>query len=587
MIPPFLSKHIGLIALAAACFIGFWLSPHSLGITDLDEGLYASAAREMALTSDWVTPRVNGRPFFEKPPLLYWLSAASIRAFGPTERAVRLPSAMAATLTVIFVYAFGCLYLDRRSALLGAAALALAPLSIASARLATTDATLVLLVTCTLSCAYHASHRGHGASVAWSLAAWLCAALGTLAKGAPGFVLPVLILALHALLIRHVGVAALGRSILRVRHLIGLMLFMAVVAPWHIAAWHANGGPFVEEYIVRQHIGRFRGGDTAHHAPVWFYVPGFLAGFFPWSVFAAASLWPVRRRDELDREDAGRRSEVLRFLKIWFAVVFLLFSAGGSKLISYILPLYPAAALLAGDWLIHACSRPRANRTVAAGALAALAVALVLLACLLVPGPVVALINRYADRPVEIRSVPSEAIGLAVWLAGIVAVGMLATAGLALRNRGWLTPVAMGATMAAFVVALLYLGVPLAQSRMVGTLHEAASRAGALAGRSGSITVALRGPRRPSVLFYMPDGVIRGHRVAEVDANASHPLSAALTDAALRLRSSGPRLAIVDSGAIGEIEAGLRYPTPWRIAVVTDDGRYAVVRLEPVAASGS
>src|SRR5439155_1655385 len=111
---------------------------------------------------------------------------------------------------------------------------------------------------------------------------------------------------------------------------------------------------------------RFRGGDEVHKLPFWFYIPAFLLGFFPWSVFAIPAL--------LERDQSNRPSTAVNarlFLKVWFAVVFIAFSISGSKLVSYILPMYPAAALLVGDWCARAANDQAKRKITVIGGLCA------------------------------------------------------------------------------------------------------------------------------------------------------------------------------------------------------------------------
>ncbi|MBM3494309.1 MAG: glycosyltransferase family 39 protein [Armatimonadetes bacterium] len=543
-----------LIGLCAACFVGFWFTPHTLGITDLDEGLYAAAAREMVLTGDWVTPRVNGEPFFEKPPLLYWLSATAIRAFGAREWAVRLPAAVAATLMVIATFAFGTRYLDRASATYGAVFLPLAPMTFAAGRLATTDAALALCVSCSLFAAYAALRPSKEPGdrrdrSRWALLAWGAAGLGVLAKGAPGVLLPLLTLVAYRLVVRRERVCGLLGNVVTLRTGLGVALFAVIVLPWHIAAWRANGGPFVEEYIVRQHVGRFRGGDTAHHAPPWFFVPGFLAGFFPWSVFAVAALRP----DRAGGDHPHPEPDALAFLRTWVAVVFVAFSLGGSKLISYILPLYPGAALLAGHWLSSACARRQSRKLLAGGALAALAVAGLVSACLLWPEPAVGLVNRYADRVVRLAPADREMLRTAGYAVGAGCAGLLAFAALALSGRTRYAPASLAVGMAAFFIGILLWGVPIARDRMVGGLHSMAATAALEAGTSGIVAIAIRGPRRPSVLFYVPDRVLREHRLRELDPDDHGGWRAALSDVMSAQPARSLDSALLDADAVGAV----------------------------------
>src|SRR5262249_6785892 len=119
---------------------------------------------------------------------------------------------------------------------------------------------------------------------------------GVLSKGLPGILVPLLTASMFALVESSWSIRTAGKSLLRLRPITGLVLFLAIAVPWHIAAYRASGKAFTEEYIVRQHIDRFRGGDTAHRAPFWFYIPGFMLGMFPWSFFVPAALLALRKR---------------------------------------------------------------------------------------------------------------------------------------------------------------------------------------------------------------------------------------------------------------------------------------------------
>lgn len=527
-----------LATLASLCVATFWIGLGSLGITDLDEGLYVAAARDIVLTGDLITPRVGGQPFFEKPPLLYWLVALCISVFGSHEFAARLPSALAATLTVALTYWYGRSFLGRRPAIFGGALLAVSPVLVGSARLATTDALLVLFVTCAMISLYRA-WAGGTRSLWWAAAGVFCG-LGVLTKGAPGLVLPIATFVVFVL-VRSAGTRDLAEAARRLKALMLVLLVAAVVAaPWHFAVWRANGSVFVREYLVRQHVQRFQGGDRGHQAPVWFFVPGFLIGCFPGSLFAVAALFS-RRTDAPDT--ATRTSPVEStaqdgrlFLKTWFWVTFLLFSFGGSKLISYILPLYPAAALLAGDWLERMGRHKDLARPLVFTGMAAGAVLGLLLTALLFPEPVVQLIQHSADRPITLdthhRVLLREGAALTTILLSGVAFFVLFVR---LRQVGAATG-ALIAGSASFIVAAVYLGIPRIQEEGMGSLHRMTRRAGELIASRGTLVTAVGSPRRPSIYFYLPEPVVRERRVQE--ASPEHLESADLPDGALVLTRS-------------------------------------------------
>jgi len=511
--------------LIVLCLVSFWLGLGSLGITDLDEGLYTAASREMALTGDFITPRVNGEPFFEKPPLLYWLSAFAIRIFSTTESSARLPSAIAATLLVALTFWFGSRRLSPVAALLGAAFLSLSPVMVAAGRLSTTDALLTLCVTLAIVAAEEAT-RAHRRRFTWFLVSACACGVGVLAKGAPAIVLPAITL----------GVWYFGferrslRPLLRIRSwavILGMTFVIALIAfPWHMAALQANGRAFVDEYVVRQHLMRFQGGDVSHRAPFWFFVPGFLAGMFPWSLFTAAALC-VRNRQSItqaNQNSEGPSSAILpklqqpvstrTLLKTWFWVTFIIFSASGSKLISYILPLYPAAALLAGDYVAKLAKSPRAPRVMTTGGLAALVILVGLWLALVWPDPLLVLINRYSTKPVALSPDARRLLAACVLPLGITVGAPVAM--LVWAHRPELAAGVSAAVMTAFVLVVLWRGVPIINQKAIGSLHALAAYGGRLVADGGSLIVAIGSPRRPSIFFYVPDRVLVEHRVHEV-----------------------------------------------------------------------
>lgn len=539
--------------LVGLCALAFWVRLGALGITDLDEGLYTEAAREMALTGDIVTPRVNHRPFFEKPPLLYWLGALSIQTFGRTEFAVRFPSALAASLLVLLTSWFGRRRLGRLPGLLAGAFLALGPVMVGAGRLATTDALLTLCVAATIVCLFEARQASGSLRVSWAVSSAIAAGCGALAKGAPAIVLPVLVLALWWVFVRiraatdptrrHSTTVSTRSAQPFASHVIlitlCLSLVLLVTLPWHLAAWHANGRVFVQEYIIRQHLQRFQGGDQSHRAPVWFFIPGFLLGFFPWSVLTAAAL--VERSSPTSGSSGARQTrgpqeapsksgtdasffhgsecladaEVRSLLKTWFWVTFLVFSASGSKLISYILPLYPAAALLAGDYVVRLGRSSRSPKWLVIAASAGLGILAILWLGLMWPDPTVALVNRYADRHVVLSDTVRTLLRRGGTLLAPALLGLLAAVVASWVRRPVHAAAMALAGMAAFVALVVHLGVPLLNRYTIGSLHALTRRGGRMIADRGVLIVDISAPRRPSVLYYVPDDAIRHQRVLE------------------------------------------------------------------------
>jgi 4-amino-4-deoxy-L-arabinose transferase-like glycosyltransferase len=335
----------------------------------------------MAETGDIVTPRLNSRtllqpqrqtvPFYEKPIAVYWLCASSMALLGKSEWAARLPVALLSLAVTLMVYALGRRRYGERAGLLAGIVYATAPMTLIDARQMTTDALLVTWFTLamigfwiTISHASDAGseseeYRSSGKTATFTGPAlfWLGCGLSVLTKGAVGLLLPMLVVGIFAA-VEHGRISGSGHAVLRtflqLKPAPGLLLFLAIAVPWHaailrVAETDANGRTWFQEYILRQHIGRFRGLDKVHNAPPPTYLLYFLVGFFPWSCLAPAAFLFRRPAEETNSQPSRDRFRTL--LLVWFWTIFLFFSASSAKLPTYIVPAYPAAALLMGGWL--------------------------------------------------------------------------------------------------------------------------------------------------------------------------------------------------------------------------------------------
>jgi hypothetical protein len=332
------------LALCAGTLFAFQLGERALWSPD--EGRYAEVAREMVVTGDYVTPRLEGVKFFEKPPLFYWLQAVSIRLFGVNEWALRLWPALFAVLGCLAVYAGGRKFFDRRIGLIAAAVLATSGLYYAMSHIANLDMGLTTLLTAALL-AFLAGTRappGPGRRAALAIF-YILMALAVLDKGLIGVVLPVLIIA--------TWVALTGEwRMLKSLHLpSGLFLLAAIAVPWHILAARANP-EFLYFYFVREHFQRFLFKNGPLDYPLTF-VPVLLIGLFPWTVFLFQAL-----RHNLDGAPGAHGQRETLFFLVWAGWVFLFFSLSSSKVVPYILPMFPPLAILLGRYLSAAWDRP-------------------------------------------------------------------------------------------------------------------------------------------------------------------------------------------------------------------------------------
>jgi 4-amino-4-deoxy-L-arabinose transferase-like glycosyltransferase len=307
-----------------------------------DEGRYAEIAREMAVTGDWTTPRLNGIRYFEKPPLQYWATAAAYLAFGVGEWTARLYPALAGALTVLLVWRVGRRMFGRVEGDLAAQVAASMLWPVANAHLNTLDAGLTAW--CTVLLAGFVWAQRDGATAAERRTGMACAAVGVagavMSKGLIGLVLPGGAGALYLLATRQ------WRLLARLHPIVGAAIVLAVCAPWFVLV-SLRHPEFAHFFFVHEHFARYLSEETHRRAePWWTFGPLLLAGTLPWTLAALGGLVRGAVAEAGDRTFRPRL-----FLACWAAFVFLFFSASASKLPSYILPMFPALAWLAGDLL--------------------------------------------------------------------------------------------------------------------------------------------------------------------------------------------------------------------------------------------
>lgn len=300
---------------------------------DIDEGLNSEAAREMIQSGNYVVPTFNYKLRSAKPVLLYWLQAGSYHLFGVNEFAARLPSALAALLAVLATYEFGRIMFGLRVAFLAGVILATSVSVLGAAHFANPDALLLAFTTLTLGFYYLYYQTGR---LWWIHAAAVACGLAVLAKGPVGVLLPGAVVFLFLLWQRqlsrvidlHIGEA--------------FLIFLLVAVPWYAWVGVETKGQFLREFWFTHHMERVDTPMEKHGGSPLYYVLVLAGGLFPWSIFlgpAAAHTWRRLRQPGDDRA-------AVRLLVLWFVVCFAVFTYAKTKLPNYILPLYPAAALL-------------------------------------------------------------------------------------------------------------------------------------------------------------------------------------------------------------------------------------------------
>ena len=428
-----------------------------------DEGRYAEIPREMVASGDWLTPRLNGYKYFEKPALQYWMTAAAFTAFGQNEWAARLWPALTGFLGVLLVFWAGKRLFAPPAGLCGAAVAASCALYVVVGHMLTLDMALTFFMSASVFAFAVAQHdSGESERRRWMLVAWAAAALAVMTKGLVGVVLPAGAVAAYVLIHRD------WRLLSRLHLVQGGPLFLAIAAPWFILVSLANP-EFFRFFFIHEHFERFLTREHDRYQPFWYFIPVLLLGILPWIV----GLFPALRLAWTRSAAAGFHTQ--RFLLLWCAVVLAFFSASNSKLVSYILPFFPALSLLVGNYL---CSAPR--RVLLAQAV---------LASLL--GIAVALASPQAVRFAS-ESLPSQLVeGYVPWIAAagafLAAAGILSAA------------LAVGAKRLPAIISLAFGGTLFAQTLLWG--HERLSPAFS----AYHIVHQIRDQLKPDAPFYMVD----------------------------------------------------------------------------------
>lgn len=301
----------------------------SIPLLDPDEPVYAETPKEMIQYDDYVSPRIYGDFWYDKPPMYYWLVAAAFKTLGVNEYAARFPSAFLGVLCVLLVYGVVSKLLSERAGFASGLVLATSIEYFYLSKAAVTDITLTFCLTASLLFFLGRQYYLF----------YLFAALATLTKGPIGFLFPGAIISIWLVLTRSFG------ELKQMKIPIGVAIFLAVAAPWYWAMYNIHGAAFIEGFIGVNNITRFTTAEHANTAAWYFFIPVLIAGFFPWTSLLPQAVRIVFK----DRE--AKYYPVLVFLIIWAAFIFVFFSLSSTKLITYILPMYPPLAILVGWYL--------------------------------------------------------------------------------------------------------------------------------------------------------------------------------------------------------------------------------------------
>jgi 4-amino-4-deoxy-L-arabinose transferase-like glycosyltransferase len=369
-----------------------------------DEGRYAEIPREMVATGDWLTPRLNGIKYFEKPPLQYWATASTFTLLGQSDGTARLWPGLTGFLGVLLAWFAGRRLFGPSAGLLSATTLASSLLYLMIGHINTLDMGLSFFLEVAI-CGFLLAQREDANARRWMLIAWAALAFAVLSKGIVALVLTGATLVLYSLVFRDFSPWR------RLEIARGLPLFLAIAAPWFIAVSMVNP-EFARFFFIHEHFERFLTKVHGRYQPAWYFIPILAMGLLPWTTLAVQSVGTAWRRY------ADGVFQPRRFLMLWCLVVFAFFSVSDSKLPSYILPLFPATALLLGDAL------PRMSRNTLLTHLGAVAVTA--LVALILSSRVTEFASEATPAAMMAAYGQWLAAAAALWLAGTLAAMFLA-----------------------------------------------------------------------------------------------------------------------------------------------------------------
>jgi 4-amino-4-deoxy-L-arabinose transferase-like glycosyltransferase len=327
------SKKYLLIILLSVGVLVFLFNLGGRDLWDPDETRYAVVAREMRESGNWILPHLNGNIYAEKPPLYFWLVNFTLFFLGEESEFVnRLPSALAGLITILITFLFGERLFNARVGFLSGLVLVTCFFFPQISRWMMLDSLLVLFFLLTLYCFYLGYEKEEGRRK-YYLFAGLFMGLGVLTKG-PIAYLPLPIFVIFAFFHKEI------KKFWNWDLLLGFLLSLVVVLIWLIPACLLGGEDYTKRILFGQAIGRLAGSGKHFHPELYFfYFVRFPVEFLPWTIFLpSAILFGLRK---------GKNKESL-LIFIWFIFVFLFFTLSRGKKDNYILPLYPAVAMMVG-----------------------------------------------------------------------------------------------------------------------------------------------------------------------------------------------------------------------------------------------
>ena len=319
---------------------------------DVDESRYVSMARDMFNSKDYLTLYLNNEYFFEKPPLYFWSECLSFKIFGEVnEFTARFPVALYGMACCFLVYVIGRKIVSRAYGVIASLILATSLEFLILAKFAILD---IVVSTCVsfsicLGIIIYYCRESHKKYYWWLFYAF--SGLAVMAKGIPGFIIPFGSMFMISLIS-----GQLKDCFKPINMIPGILVFSLIVLPWHIVMFKIHNPAFWDEYIIKHHLARFMGADLFlfRQRPFYYYIVTILWGFFPW-IISSLIVWGSyihrlfkQKLFKLKFSDLNNTQKLILFNTVVTLFIMIFFSSSGTKLITYILPIYVPLAFLTG-----------------------------------------------------------------------------------------------------------------------------------------------------------------------------------------------------------------------------------------------
>ncbi len=344
----FILKHSEFFTVLGLCILFYFLFFHNIwsyALMDVDESRYVSMSKDMFNSKDFMTLYLNKEFFFEKPPLYFWSECLSFALWGKvSEAAARFPVALYGTLTCMIIYALGRKVVSRLYGVVSSLILATSLEFLILAKFAILDIVVASCVTLSLCFGIFTYYvKEQNKKYMWWLF-YIFSGLAVMAKGIPGFVIPFGSLFFISIYSKNF------KNIFKPQYfVVGFFLFFAITLPWHIAMLNMHDPLFFNEYVMKHHVARFLGsGELGRQQPFYFYLLTLLWGFFPWILSVLTIFINKLIKRDFNFKGENDTNRLMVFAGIISIFTLLFFSSSKTKLITYILPIYPALALLGG-----------------------------------------------------------------------------------------------------------------------------------------------------------------------------------------------------------------------------------------------